>query len=203
MPPRYDGSVPQGVLVTPENVLNELLAGNRRFSTSRPVNPHHDLWRVQAVAAHQTPAVVILGCADSRVPPEVIFDQGIGDLFVIRNAGNQANLEDIASVEYAVAMLQAKVVLVLGHERCGAVTAALQGAEAPGIIEALFFGLRPAMELARQQAGDVVAQAVRHNVQVQVKRLLISEVIKKAVAAGNLLVVGGCYDLKTGLVTLL
>lgn len=203
MPPRYDGSVPQGVPVTPENVLNELLTGNRRFSTSRPVHPHHDLLRVQEVAAHQTPSVVILGCADSRVPPEVIFDQGIGDLFVIRNAGNQANLEDIASVEYAVALLKAKVVLVLGHERCGAVTAALQGAEAPGIIEALFFGLRPAMELARQQQGDLIANAVRHNIQVQVKRLLISEVIKTSVAAGNLLVVGGCYDLKTGLVTLL
>lgn len=189
--------------MTPEQVLSELLAGNRRFCESRPVNPHHDIERVQAVAAHQTPAAVILGCADSRVPPEVIFDQGIGDLFVIRNAGHQANLENIASVEYAVAILGAKVVLVLGHERCGAVTAALRGGEVPGMIEALFFGLRPAVELARQQAGDVVANTVRCNVQVQVKRLLISEVIKKAVAAGNLLVVGGCYDLRTGLVTLI
>ncbi|APB33930.1 carbonic anhydrase [Gloeomargarita lithophora Alchichica-D10] len=189
--------------MTPESVLSELLAGNQRFSESRPVNPHHDLLRVQQVAEHQTPSAVILGCADSRVPPEVIFDQGIGDLFVIRNAGHQATLEDIASVEYAVAVLGSKVVLVLGHERCGAVSAALAGAAVPGIIEALFFGLRPAVELARQQAGDLVANTVRQNVGVQVKRLLVSEVIKKAVVAGELLVVGGYYGLKTGLVTLL
>ncbi len=189
--------------MTPAQVLQELMAGNQRFRESRPVNPHHDLARMQQVAAHQTPAVIILGCADSRVPPEVIFDQGIGDLFVIRNAGNQANLEDIASVEYAVAVLGAKVALVLGHEQCGAVTAALAGAELPGMIEALFFGLRPAMELARQEPGDGVANMVRHNIQVQVQRLLISEVVKKAVAAGELLVAGGCYDLKTGRVTLM
>ncbi len=189
--------------MNPEAVLAELLAGNQRFSASRPMNPHHDLLRVQEVAEHQTPVAVILGCADSRVPPEVIFDQGIGDLFVIRNAGHQADLENIASVEYAVALLGVKVVLVLGHERCGAVTAALAGGAVPGIIEALFFGLRPAVELARQQQGDLVANTVYQNVRVQVKRLLVSEVIKTAVAAGNLLVVGGCYDLRTGLVTLI
>ena len=144
-----------------------------------------------------------MSCADSRVVPEILFDQGIGDLFVVRVAGNLANIEDIASQEYAVGQLKTPLLLVLGHERCGAVNAALNGGAYPGVISSLVLGIQPAVEASAGKPGDRLMNAVQENVRLQVKRLQTSPVVADAVKAGKLKVVGGYYDLDTGTVTLL
>lgn len=115
---------------SPEQVLQNLLDGNMRFLDGAVAHPHQDFSRVQAIKAKQKPLAAILGCADSRVPAEIVFDQGFGDVFVCRVAGNIATPEEIASLEYAVLDLGVKVVMVLGHTRCGAVKAALSGGAA-------------------------------------------------------------------------
>lgn len=119
------GNPHAGSGLTPTEALAKLMEGNQRFIARRRLNPHQDFARITEVAAGQAPFAAILSCADSRVVPEIAFDQGIGDLFVVRVAGNIAITEDIASEEYAVGVLKAPLLMVLGHERCGAVTAAL------------------------------------------------------------------------------
>jgi carbonic anhydrase len=154
--------------------------------------------RVKAVAAKQTPFAAFLGFADSRVPIEFVFDQGFGDLFVTRIAGNVASSENIGSLEFGTEVLGAKVLFVLGHSSCGAVAATMAGKDVPGQISGLFQYIRPAVEAA---AGDL-ASAVRENVRNQA--VLIAEsspVISRRLRRGELQVAGGVYDLATGIVT--
>lgn len=188
--------------LTPDQALAELMAGNERFVATKRKSPHQDFVRVTEVAKGQAPFAAILSCADSRVVPEILFDQGIGDLFVARVAGNIATIEDIASEEYAVAVLGASLLMVIGHERCGAVDAALKGGELPGVIGSLVTAIRPAVEASEGQPGDRLANAVKANVRVQVRRLQSSPVIGGLVKQGKLKVVGGYYDLDTGKVEL-
>jgi carbonic anhydrase len=188
--------------LTPDQALAKLMEGNRRFVTRKQLNPHQDMARITEVAAEQAPFAAILGCADSRVSPEIVFDQGLGDLFVVRVAGNLAITEDIASQEYAIGVLGAPLLMVLGHERCGAVSAALKGGDLPGVIESLVFAIQPAIQASEGEVGDRLTNAVKANVRLQVQRLLSSEVIASAVRTGRLKVVGAYYDLDTSEVKL-
>lgn len=181
--------------MSPHEALAELHAGNQRFVAGRSTAPHRDMVRLREVAPKQAPFAAFLGCADSRVPIEIVFDQGFGDVFVTRIAGNVACTENIASLEFAAEVLGAKVLYVLGHTSCGAVAAAATAAPVPGQISALFQHIRPAVRAA---AGDVAA-AIRENVRLQARTLMeASTVIASRVARGDVLVAGGIFDLSSG-----
>ncbi len=183
--------------LTPAEALSFLMDGNKRFAAGQPLAPHRDRDRRQEVAPAQEPFAAFIGCADSRVPIEIVFDQGFGDLFVTRIAGNVTTPECIGSLEFGTEVLGAKVLFVLGHTNCGAVAAALKGAPVPGQISALFQHLRPAVKASN---GDI-ATAVRENVRIQAQTLAeASPVIAELIRKGQLLVAGGVYDLHTGLV---
>lgn len=185
---------------TPDDAIGRLMAGNERFVGGRAEGLRRDLGRIRETADGQSPFAAILGCADSRVPPELLFDQGFGDLFVVRVAGNVATPEEIASLEYAVAALGSQVVLVLGHTSCGAVTAALEGGPVPGQISTLYQHFQPAIS----QADGDVARAVELNVVQQREALrTASPVLRDAMRAGDLAIEGGVYDLGTGRVRLI
>lgn len=196
-----DPSHPHSTL-TPDQALAQLMAGNERFVAKKRLNPHQDSVRMTEVAQSQAPFAAILSCADSRVVPEIAFDQGIGDLFVVRVAGNIAITEDIASEEYAVSVLGTPLLMVLGHERCGAVQAALKGGELPGVLESLVYAIKPALDASAKEPGDRLTNAVKANVRLQVQRLQASSVIASAIQQGKLKVVGAYYDLDTGKVSL-
>jgi len=188
-------SVAEGM--SPRQALDLLAQGNARFAAGRSAEPNRDIERLRAVAPRQAPFAAFLGCADSRVPIEIVFDQGFGDLFVTRIAGNVAATENIASLEFATQVLGAKVLYVLGHTSCGAVAAAAKAEPVPGQISALFQHIRPAVRVAR---GDV-AIAIRENVKLQAQTLVeASTVISSLVSAGKVLVAGGIFDLETGTV---
>jgi carbonic anhydrase len=181
--------------MSPVEALDFLRNGNTRFVAGRSTAPNRDIERLREVAPRQTPYAAFLGCADSRVPIEIVFDQGFGDLFVTRIAGNVAATENIASLEFATEVLGAKVLYVLGHTSCGAVTAAAKGAPVPGQISALFQHIRPAVRAAK---GDVEA-AIRENVRLQAQTLVEgSTVISSLVSSGKVIVAGGVFDLQTG-----
>ncbi len=183
---------------TPEQALAQLYEGNRRFAAGQPLAAHRDMSRVKEVAPKQAPFAAFLGCADSRVPIEIVFDQGFGDLFVTRIAGNVATSENIGSLEFGTLLLGAKVLYVLGHTACGAVTATIKAAEVPGQISGLFQHIRP----AAKAAGGEVEKAIRENVRIQAQVLAESSpVIARLVRQKQLLVAGGVYDLATGRVT--
>jgi len=184
--------------LTPDQALKKLMAGNDRFVANKRQNPNQDSVRISEVAKGQAPFAAVLSCADSRVVPEILFDQGIGDLFVVRVAGNVATTEDIASEEYAAAVLGTPLLMVIGHERCGAVDAALKGGDLPGVIDSLVTAIKPAVEASAGQPGNRLTNAVKANVRLQVKRVQTSPVIFKLVEQGKLKVVGGYYDLDTG-----
>jgi carbonic anhydrase len=183
---------------TPDEALARLRAGNRRFVAGKSEAPHRDLARVKALAAGQKPFAAFLGCADSRVPVEIVFDQGFGDIFVTRIAGNVADPAVIGSLEFGAEVLGASLVYVLGHSKCGAVSATIQGSEVPGQISTLYQHIRRA---AKEAQGDV-ARAVARNVQIQMEILgEASPVLARRIREGKLRIVGGVYDLETGVVT--
>jgi carbonic anhydrase len=187
----------------PEAALDELIAGNRRFTSGRTSSHRRDLALLQQMMEKQEPFAAVLSCADSRVPVEVVFDQTIGQLFVTRVAGNMVTAEIMASLEYAVAVLGTHTILVMGHSRCGAVTAAIQavhqGQVVPGQISALFPHLEPAVK----QAGPDLEPTVRANALLQAARLRESPLLAAMVAEGKLIIAAGYFDLRTGAVTLL
>jgi carbonic anhydrase len=139
--------------VTPDQALQMLIDGNQRFVQARREKPNQTWTRIAAVAPSQAPFAAILGCADSRVPAEIVFDRGFGDIFVCRVAGNVATPEEIGSLEFGTLLLGAKVLMVLGHERCGAVKAAIQGGALPGNINSLTQAIQPAVEQLEQPTG--------------------------------------------------
>ena len=183
---------------TPAEALAALAEGNRRFVEGRAIAPHRDFARLREIAPKQAPFAAFLGCADSRVPVEIVFDQGFGDLFVSRIAGNIAVAEQIASLEFGTAVLGAKVLYVLGHTSCGAVSATMAGNDVPGQISALFFHIRPATRVANGNLDKAIIENVR-NQAIALREG--STVINRLVKEGKLLVVGGVYDLNTGRVT--
>ncbi|MEG4840577.1 carbonic anhydrase [Microcoleus sp. B9-D4] len=189
--------------LTPDAALKELIDGNKRFVDSKRRNPHQDFGRLTEVAKTQKPFAAILGCADSRFPSEIIFDQGLGDLFVCRVAGNVATPEEIGSLEFGTLVLGAKVLVVIGHKRCGAVEATIKGDQVPGQIGSLLDAIKPAVESSKNQAGDKLENACKANVVLQANKLKASPVISQLIAENKLKVVGGYYDLDTGAVNIL
>jgi carbonic anhydrase len=188
--------------VTADSVLAELKAGNTHHVAHRYQHPNETAERMRQLASGQSPHAEILSCADSRVPPEIIFDQGLGDLFVVRVAGNVVSDTELGSLEYGAEHLHVPLLVVLGHQHCGAVTAAVEGGEADGHIDALTNLLRPAVEKTRGLPGDPVDNAMKANVEMVVKQLRTSApVLAKLVSRGNLKVVGAIYSLDTGQVT--
>ena len=181
------------------DVLAELKAGNEHHATKHYQHPHQTAARQRELTTTQHPHATILSCADSRVAPEIVFDQGLGDLFDVRVAGNIAGDAEIASIEYAADHLGVPVLVVLGHQRCGAVTAATEPGEAPGHLPVLIAAIRPAVEQARGMPGDTIDNAVRINVENVVRQLTGSQpVLAGLTAAGRLQVVGAVYSLDTG-----
>src|SRR6187397_534700 len=152
-------------------VLSELKAGNNHHVAKQYEHPHQTAARQRELSAGQHPHATILSCADSRVAPEIILDQGLGDLFDVRVAGNVAGETEIASIEYAAAHLHTPLVVVMGHQMCGAVTAASEAGEAEGHLPSLLGLIRPAVERARAQPGDLIDNAVRINVENVVRQL--------------------------------
>jgi carbonic anhydrase len=192
---------PQNVL-SPSASLKRLLKGNARYVEG--VSLRHDFKHErEALVGGQNPYAAILSCADSRIAPEYAFDSGRGDLFVCRVAGNFANNESVASLEYAVAVLGAPLILVLGHDSCGAVSATIKSlkddATLPGHMPSLVTGIAPAVKAVSQQAGDVLGNAIRQNVIDNVAKLgSATPILSAAVAQGKLKVAGGIYRLRDG-----
>ena len=197
--------------VTSEEALKELMAGNKRFVQSMKdscVQRTPD--RRMEVAEGQNPFAVILACADSRVAPEIIFDQWIGDLFVVRVAGNivsPANYGILGSIEYSVKALGVNLIMVLGHSRCGAVEGAVKAVKTdatyPGSIEDIIKAIQPSVEKAKGEPGDLLQNAILENVRLGVSKLnQLGPVIAPMVKEGKVKVVGGNYDLVSGEVTL-
>lgn len=187
--------------ITADSVLAELKAGNQHHAQHQYQHPHENAARQRELVSGQNPHAEILSCSDSRVPPEIIFDQGLGDLFIVRVAGNVASDPEIGSLEYGAEHLHIPLLVVLGHESCGAVTAAVQGS-AEAHIAALVNLIKPAVDKSRGQSGDPVANAVRANVQLVVQQLRASTpILSELVAHGKLKIVGGVYSLETGKVT--
>jgi carbonic anhydrase len=195
----------------PEEVLRKLLEGNKRFMKGETTAPRRTPADFSKLAEGQTPRAVIVGCADSRVPPEILFDQGVGDLFVVRVAGNVvsgAGATVKGSIEYAVAELNVSLVMVLGHTQCGAVKAAVKHIKdqdtLPGAIAGLVEAIKPAVVKARGETGDLLENAIKANVGIGVERLnSLEPILASQVKQGRVKVVGGVYDLRTGGVTVI
>ncbi|WP_445252204.1 MULTISPECIES: carbonic anhydrase [unclassified Microcoleus] len=190
--------------ITPDGALKKLMAGNQRYIQQKRTFPDQARSRVVEVAKGQHPFATILACSDSRVTPEIIFDQGLGDLFDIRVAGNFLDDVVLGNIEYAALELGVPLLVILGHERCGAVKAALDGKAVPGHISTLVAAIKPAVDSTKGQKGDAWDNAVRANVKMNVNKLQSSSpILAKAVKAGKLKVVGGRYDLDSGKVEII
>ncbi len=186
------------------DIWQELLSGNKRFVDGNPTHPNQSIARRQEMAKGQHPRAAVLACADSRVSPEIIFDQGLGDLFVVRVAGNTVNDPILGSLEYAVEHLGVRLIVVLGHQRCGAVGAACAGGEAPGHIGSLLQALAPAVDKISESEAGRVDLVAKENVRMTVKRLhSCGPILEELVRQGKLEVAGAFYDLDTGAVEIL
>lgn len=183
--------------LTPEQALQALIEGNRRHRDGQHANPRRDPAFRAALAAGQAPWAAILGCSDSRVPPEIIFDQGLGDLFVVRTAGHVCDAVALASLRYAVEHLGVRLLVVLGHTHCGAIKAALAHPER-ALEDPLCAALRSAMEEAKASAEDLELGAAKAHV-----RRTVNLLAQAFTGIPGLLIVGAVYDLTSGEVTFL
>jgi carbonic anhydrase len=184
--------------------LKKLLDGNKRCVVCKQQNPRQDARRRKEVSKGQKPFAVIVGCSDSRIPPELIFDQGLGDLFVVRLAGNIVDALALGSIEYAVEHLDAKLVVVLGHGKCGAVTAATQSPDAPGHVGAIVKAIQPAVKKVQKMPGDLVDNAIRANASLVVNKIKSSKpILAEMVSKGEIEVIGAYYNIETGAVEIL
>jgi carbonic anhydrase len=190
--------------LTPDQALAKLIEGNARFAAGGATHPNQSTERRAALASGQTPFAIVLTCSDSRVAPEIYFDQGLGDLFVLRNAGNVLDDHTVGSIEYAIEHLHATLVVVVGHEKCGAVSATVAGGHAPGHIHSIVESIEPAFESVKALDGDKVENTVRANAR-RVAEILshVEPIVGEAVKSGHVKVVAGRYDLATGRVELL
>lgn len=186
-----------------DRALQKLMEGNKRYASARTAHPNQTPARRAEVIEGQHPFAVIVACSDSRVPPEIIFDQGLGDVFVVRLAGHVLNDEALGSIEYAVDHLGTRLIMVLGHDGCGAVTAAVKGGGAPGHIGSVMNAIAPAVRKAQDRPGDLLKNAIRENVAMVVEQLQSSAPLLQAlVKNGGLNIVGAHYHLDDGKVTL-
>lgn len=179
-----------------DNPLHKLVEGNQSFVEKSSE------YSLQNFTEGQSPFAVILSCSDSRVPPEIIFNQGIGDLFVIRIAGNVSDVTATASIEYAAAVLHTPLILVLGHEHCGAVKAAIKGGDLGENLNALVAMIQPAVEKSKEEEGDLLTNAIEENVRMVKLGLRDSKIINDLEADGKLKIAGAVYSLETGIIKL-
>jgi carbonic anhydrase len=191
--------------VAPAEAISKLKEGNGRYTSGNLQHPGQTTERRAELANGQHPFAIIVSCSDSRVPPEIVFDQGLGDLFICRVAGNVTDDHSLGSIEYAVDHLGVRLILVLGHQRCGAVQAAKETiaakGKAPGHVESLVTAIKPAVEAT---AKDDLDATIKANVKNVVQALRSSTPILKAkVDSGEVQVTGGYYSLDTGAVTFL
>lgn len=189
--------------ITPDQALKRLMDGNARYVANAPENKDFSAGRA-ARAQAQHPFAGLVSCADSRVAPELAFDQGPGELFVVRVAGNFVNTDGLASLEFGVMVLGMPLIMVLGHTNCGAIAATInvmkEKTQLPGHLPDLVKAIKPAIDLAEKaKAANPLDEAIKQNVRYNVQRLLEAKpIIAEAAAAGKVKVVGGVYDLATG-----
>lgn len=190
--------------ISPDEALNRLTEGNRRFMQGKSIHPNQTPEKIKELSSGQRPFAVIVGCSDSRVPNEIIFDQGLGDLFILRTAGQVSTYASWGSIEFATAVLGAKLIVVLGHTKCGAVAAACSVPDVPGHIVTLINAIKPGVEIARELKGDLVDNAVKINVAREVEQLKnLEPVLSKQFKKGEIRIVGAVYHLETGKVEIL
>ena len=192
--------------ITTGEALRQLELGNARFVAGRlsETTPTSIAKGRRKVAQVQKPFAIIVGCSDSRVGPEVIFDQKVGALFVVRTAGEVVDSVGLGSIEYAVTHLGAPLIMVLGHARCGAVSAAVAGAKEPGHIDTVLKAIKPAAIKTKGQPGDPIDNAVRAQaLDVAAQLKAAGPILKEAVHSGKLKVIAARYDLDSGKVSLL
>ncbi|MFE5331680.1 carbonic anhydrase [Embleya sp. NPDC056575] len=188
---------------TPREAFELVLAGNQRFVSGSPEHPNQDAARRAETAPSQQPFAVLFGCSDSRLAAEIIFDRGLGDLFVVRTAGHVVGAEVLGSVEFGVSVLDAPLVVVLGHDSCGAIAAAcsvLEDGRAPGgflrdVVERVTPSVLAARAAGRESADEILAEHIEHTVDLLLER---SHVLAERVAAGRVAVVGLSYRLADG-----
>lgn len=187
-----------------DKALQILIEGNERYATGHLKHPHTDnSWR-DTLKGSQEPFAVILSCADSRVVPELLFDQGLGDLFVIRVAGNIAKDKVLGSMEYAIKFLKTKLIIVLGHESCGAVGASLGTDDPGGHIGAIIQKIKPAVYMAKQMDGDLLTNAIQLNAKIVSEEVKEAKpILSEAVANEGVKVIPAYYELSTGRVKFL
>jgi carbonic anhydrase len=194
--------------IPPAEALDRLMQGNARYVAGETECKDYSLGRAER-AGSQYPIVAVLSCSDSRVSPELLFEQGPGDIFVVRVAGNFVNPDGLASMEYAVKILGAPLLMVLGHTNCGAISAAVkvvkEHAELPGHLPELVKSIEPAVIAAHgKHPSDLVAATIEENVRLNVKRLIDdTPIIADALAAKKIAISGGVYDIATGKVGLI
>lgn len=205
--PSQVSPTPESAVSGPDEALQRLITGNQRYAANKTVDPNQTETRRVEVAQGQHPFATILGCVDSRVPPEIVFDRGLGDLFVIRTAGQVIDSAVLGSIEFGTAELGIPLIMVLGHENCGAIKATIEAMEkntpAEGSIGALVEGIRPAVEQVQGREGDLVDNAVRANIALVVEQLQTSPVLSEALRENKLKIVGGRYDLDSGTVEMI
>lgn len=194
-----------GTAISADRARQRLVAGNARYVAGKRRHVDYPRRREELVPG-QKPFAIVLGCADSRVPPELVFDQGLGDIFILRVAGNIADPLELGSMEYAVEHFHTPLILVLGHEKCGAVNATLEavnsGATPPAHLADLVAAIRPAVEASKGQPGDPLENAIRENVRRTVAALKTTDpILAEAVGQGRLQVAGAEYALASGRVS--
>lgn len=190
--------------ITADQALKILMDGNARFASGNPTHPDQSIADRRAeLATSQHPFAVVVTCSDSRVPPEIIFDQGLGDLFVVRTAGEVMDNVTFGTIEYAVDHLNVPLILVIGHDGCGAVDATIADGEIPGHIGSLVEAIKPAVDVARGMKGDLLNNSIDVNAMNIADRLnSTGPIISSAVKQGKLKIIGGRYRLDSGEVTL-
>lgn len=188
----------------PDEALERLLEGNRRYAAMHQLHPRQSTTDRQELVEGQNPFATILSCSDSRVPSEMIFDQGLGDLFIVRTAGHTVNGLVLASLEYAVYALNVPLIVVVGHQHCGAVSAVMQGLALPGHMAQLAETLWPALRRVDRAASDRVEQAICANARHTADSLgTSSSVLCEALENNQVRIVPAYYNLETGLISLL
>lgn len=178
--------------------LSELMHGNRRYVTERYAYGDTGADRRRELTRGHFPFAAIMSCSDSRVPPEIIFDQGLGDIFVVRTAGQVVDSIALGSLEYAVKYLGVRLVVVLGHQDCGAVEAAVAGYPQPGQIQEVIDAIQPAVRAARAQCGNLLTNAIVNNVYLSINRLTSSPLLQQAISTGRLKIIGAMYCMQSG-----
>ena len=190
--------------LTPDEAIKKLKDGNKRYVTGKTTHPNQTQARRQETIGGQHPFASVLACSDSREPVEIIFDQGIGDIFVIRVAGNVVDTIEVGSIEYGVAHLDTPVVLVLGHTHCGAVAAAVKDAQVQGSIVPLVENIIPAVYTAREKdpkltGAKLMARATEENIWLSIENLISrSSIIREEIKDGKLQVLGAIYNIENG-----